>query len=137
AAAAAPEAFLTMYKNKLVIDEVQLVPELFRSLKVVVDNLRLNDKAHANGRYVLTGSANILALPQLSEALVGRMSVLTLYPFCTAEATNGKGTGLERLLNLDFSGLDDRGITLIEAIERATFPEIAQQGKEQRSIWFD
>lgn len=42
AATAAPEAFLTAGKSKMVIDEVQLVPELFRSLKQVVDELRLN-----------------------------------------------------------------------------------------------
>lgn len=137
AAAAAPESFLTMYQNTLVIDEVQLVPELFRSLKVVVDEVRLNDKVNANGRYLLTGSANILALPKLSDPLVGRMSVLTLYPFCTAEASNGKGIGLEKLLKLDFSNLDDRGISVFDAIKMGTFPEIVQQGVKQRAIWFD
>lgn len=59
-----------------------MVPELFRALKVVVDELRLTDKEKANGKYLLTGSANILALPKLSDPLVGRMTVLTLYPFC-------------------------------------------------------
>src|SRR5437763_316940 len=53
-AAAAPEAFLTAHRNSVIIDEVQLVPELFRALKIVVDDLRLTNKAKANGKYLLT-----------------------------------------------------------------------------------
>lgn len=137
AAQAAPESFLSAYEDGVIIDEVQMVPELFRALKVVVDELRLKDKAHANGRYLLTGSANILALPKLSEPLVGRMSVLTLYPFCTAESTGGKGNGLDRIMNFDFSGMSDRGLSITDAIKAATFPEIADKKQSERGIWFD
>lgn len=137
AASSAPENFLSTYSNTLIIDEVQMVPELFRALKVVVDELRLKDRANANGRYLLTGSANILALPKLSDPLVGRMTVLTLYPFCTAEASNGKGNGLDRLFNLDFANMDDRGLSITDAMKLATFPEIADKNAKERGIWFD
>jgi len=137
AASAAPEAFLTGYNLPLIIDEVQMVPELFRALKVVVDELRIAEKANSNGRYLLTGSANILALPKLSDPLVGRMSVLTLYPFTAAEATHNLGGGIERILKMDFNGLNDRGISLIEAIKVASFPEILSFDKEKRRTWFD
>jgi predicted AAA+ superfamily ATPase len=137
AAASAPESFLSSYGDTLIIDEVQMVPELFRALKVVVDELRLKDKPHANGRYLLTGSANILALPKLSDPLVGRMTVLTLYPFCTAEATLGKGDGLDRLFNFDFNNINDRGLSITEAMNLATFPEIADKNAKERSIWYD
>lgn len=137
AASSAPEAFLTGFDLPLIIDEVQMVPELFRALKVVVDELRTAEKANANGRYLLTGSANILALPKLSDPLVGRMSVLTLYPFTVAEATNDLGGGIERILKMDFKGLSDRGIPLIQAIKAASFPEILQFDKEKRKTWFD
>lgn len=137
AAAAAPEAFLSARTGNLIIDEVQMVPELFRALKVVVDELRIEDKANANGRYLLTGSANILALPKLSDPLVGRMSILTLYPFCTAEASGGKGNGLDKLVNMDFTEISTRGLTLTDAIKMATYPEIADQELEARNIWFD
>ena len=136
AASAAPEAFLTEY-DKLIVDEVQMVPELFRALKVVVDEQRLKEGSKANGRYLLTGSANILALPKLSDALVGRMSVLTLYPFSTAEVTGGKGNALERMINLDFKRMNDRGISILDAISRATFPEISGKSVDERNIWFD
>lgn len=137
AAAAAPESFLTAYQNGLIIDEVQLVPELFRALKVVVDELRLKEKAKANGKYLLTGSANILALPKLSDPLVGRMSVITLYPFSAAEASGGEGNGLDRLVSMDFAGIKDRGLSLTDAIKLATYPEISGKPANERSIWFD
>ena len=137
AAASDPENFLSSHKDALIIDEVQMVPELFRALKVVVDEIRLKDKLHANGRYLLTDSANILALPKLSDPLVGRMTVLTLYPFCATEALQGKGNGLDRLINFDFAQINERGLSIIDAIKLATFPEIADKNAKERSIWFD
>lgn len=137
AASSAPEAFLTAYKGNLIIDEVQMVPELFRTLKIVVDELRLKDKENANGKYLLTGSANILALPKLADPLVGRMSVLTLYPFCTSEVLIGKGDMFERLFRLDFENIEDRGYTLTNMMKLATFPEISNKAGKERSIWFD
>ena len=137
-ASAAPEAFLAAYHGKpVIIDEVQLAPQLFRALKIVVDEARIREGVHANGKYLLTGSANILALPKLSDALVGRMAILTLYPFTAAEVTNSHAGGIERLLRLDFKDLTDRGLTLLNAIQRATFPEIANAGAAERQGWFD
>jgi predicted AAA+ superfamily ATPase len=137
AAEADPERFLTRSSTTMVIDEVQMVPALFRALKVAVDELRLEKKSQANGRFLLTGSANILALPKLADSLVGRMSVLTLYPFCTAEATKGRGNGLERILNQDFEHIGSRGISIAQAIRKATFPEIAGKTANDRQFWFD
>jgi uncharacterized protein len=136
-AAAAPEAFLSAYENTLVLDEVQMVPEIFRALKAKVDSLRLEDKATSNGRYLLTGSANILALPQLSESLVGRMNILTLYPFCTAETMGGKGTALERIFSMNFSGMASPNNSITEAIKAATYPEIFDKEDKGINIWFD
>jgi len=128
---------LTSYPTPLIIDEVQLAPPLFRALKILADEARAADKASANGRYLLTGSANILALPELADALVGRMAVLTLYPFTAAEATHSGPVGLERLLKLDFAQLNDRGQKLPDVIKKATYPEIFQAPAAQRQIWFD
>lgn len=137
AAASAPEAFLSGFENTLVLDEVQMVPEMFRALKIKTDTLRRENKAASNGRYLLTGSANILALPQLAESLVGRMNVLTLYPFCTAEATGGKGTGLERIFRMNFSGMDAGNLSLTDAIKTSTYPEIFDKEDKETNIWFD
>ena len=137
AAASSPETFLSAYVNTLVLDEVQMVPEIFRALKLKVDDLRLKEKSESNGRYLLTGSANIMALPNLADSLVGRMSVLTLFPFCTAETTGGKGNGLERIFSLNFSAMSSRDISLIEAIQAATYPEIYNKNETDIQIWFD
>lgn len=137
AAASAPEAFLMSYDLPIIIDEAQMVPELFRALKLVVDELRLKNEKKKTGYFLLTGSANILALPKLSDALVGRMTVLTMYPFTTAEAAKNNGTGISRILKMDFKGLKSTKLSLIEAIKIATFPEISQATNEERTIWFD
>jgi len=136
-AASNPEAFLKFGEGTLIIDEVQMVPEIFRALKVVVDELRLKDPSSAQGRFLLTGSANILALPRLSEALVGRMSILTMYPLSTAEAIGAKGVGLDRIWRQDFSGMTDPGLGLTDAIKLASFPEIHRASREHRETWFD
>lgn len=136
-ASSAPEAFLTSHEGPIIIDEVQFAPELFRALKIVVDEARLVDKEQANGNYLLTGSANILALPKLSDSLVGRMAILPLYPFTAAEATYSPAGSLERIMKLDFKGINDRGLSLLDAIKRATYPEIAMADADTRRVWFD
>ena len=124
AAANAPESYLKERKGALIIDEVQLVPEIFRALKMVVDELRQEHGSKLKGRFLLTGSANIMALPKLSDPLVGRMKVLTLYPIFSAEALGGEGNFIERLFNKDFES--DKGKSkLSDVIHVSTFPEIS------------
>lgn len=61
------------------IDKVQCAPDLLRAIK------RSMDKDRRPGRFVLMGSANILAMPAIAESLAGRMEVVTLLPLCQAE----------------------------------------------------
>jgi uncharacterized protein len=132
-----PKGFLRqMPENKLnIIDEVQLAPELFRYFKIAIDENRLAGKDRV--LYVLTGSANIFALPKLSDALVGRLSVLTLYPFSASEI---KGTGvnfLEKLWNDKMTSRKFSRTDLTGLISGATFPEIALDRKKNRRQWFN
>jgi predicted AAA+ superfamily ATPase len=136
AAAAAPRAFLTQSDGPVIIDEVQLAPDLFRELKIVVDEQRLADKRHSNGRFLLTGSANIMALPKLSDPLVGRMSVKTLYPFAACEVLGTKGTFLQQLFENKFQKPASQH-ALNDAIRQATFPEISGKDVRARREWFD
>ena len=136
AAASAPEAFLTEREGNLIIDEVQLVPELFRALKSVTDDIRLSDPDNAKGRFLLTGSANIMALPKLADPLVGRMGVLTLFPLSGSEALGGQGDFISRLFEREFKS-HAKTRDLIKIIPRATYPEISEYDEAARSQWFD
>ncbi|MDX2346434.1 MAG: ATP-binding protein [Legionella sp.] len=136
AAVNSPETYLKERTGALIIDEVQLVPEIFRCLKIVVDELRQAREKKLHGLFLLTGSANIMALPKLSNPLVGRMSVMTLYPLSSAEAVGGSGDFIKRLFNQNFEqGAHQQ--KLINIIERATFPEISGAKPDERTHWFD
>ncbi len=138
AAEANPESFLRAWEANLILDEVQMAPGLFRALKALVDAARQANRANANGRYLLTGSASIMALPELSDALVGRMGVLTLYPLSALEISGGKGDFLPRLMDNDFKpGIIKGKWTVIEIMRQATFPEITGQDENRRRQWFE
>ncbi len=78
-ARSAPKNFIQSLQEQTIIDEVQLAPELFRSIKESVD---ADGKP---GRFLLTGSANVLTLPRLSDSLAGRMEIHTLWPLSQGE----------------------------------------------------
>jgi uncharacterized protein len=67
----------------MVIDEIQLAPELLRAIKVLVDT------DPRPGRFLLTGSSRVLALRTLPDALPGRMEVIELWPFSQGEMNGG------------------------------------------------
>ena len=133
-----PESFLRAFEQNVGLDEIQMVPRLFRVLKLLVDEFRRTNHTGANGRFLLTGSASIMALPKLSDALVGRISVLTLYPLSALELTQGEGNFLFRLLSNDFKPETiKRDHKHTEIIRGATFPEIRDKTNEQRRQWFE
>ena len=86
--------------------------------------------------FLLTGSANIMALPKLADALVGRMSVQTLYPFAACEVFKGAGDFVDRLLTTDFSPIKN-DLPLHQVISLATFPEISGCPVDEGQQWFD
>ncbi len=79
AAQSDPAGFVDNLPARVVLDEVQRVPELFQRIKIVVDRQRLP------GTFVLTGSANVMMMPTLSESLAGRVEVVRLHPLAQRE----------------------------------------------------
>jgi predicted AAA+ superfamily ATPase len=67
-----PQGFLQQFKGSVAIDEVQRCPELLMALKHNVDQNR------QPGRFLLTGSANLLSYPNICDSLAGRMDIITL-----------------------------------------------------------
>ncbi len=132
-----PQSFLRAFKGRLIIDEVQLVPSVFRVIKMLVDETRQMDHVNANGRYLLTGSANVMTFPELSDALVGRMCTFPLFPLSALEISKGRGEFLERLFNNEFQfGTRKQDIGITEMIRQATFPEITNLDDDSRKEWF-
>src|ERR1700723_2613288 len=75
------------------LDEVQHVPELFPVIKAAIDRKR------QPGRFLHTGSANVMLLPKISESLAGRMEVLTLWPFSQGAIRGAKETFVDTLFS--------------------------------------
>ena len=97
AAKADPVGFVDRLDEKVILDEIQHVPELFSSLKKTVDSNR------QPGRFLLTGSTNVLLLPKLADSLAGRMEILNLRPLARCEiAKRGPGL-LAQILRDDFT----------------------------------
>ena len=98
AAKANPTGFVDDLPERAILDEVQRVPHLFASLKHAVDRDR------RPGRFLLTGSSNVLLLPSLSDSLAGRMEIVRLHPLAQAELTGGSSDFIERLFGGGFPG---------------------------------
>ncbi len=79
AASADPVGFVADLPPRVVLDEVQRAPELMSAIKVSIDRDR------RPGRFVLTGSTNVLSLPRLADSLAGRMEIVRLHPLSQAE----------------------------------------------------
>jgi predicted AAA+ superfamily ATPase len=131
-----PRAFLEAIDGNVIIDEVQRVPEVFRTIKALVDEKR------TPGRYLLTGSANVLLLPKLSESLAGRMEILTLYPLSQSEIEESPSNFLERLFRSRFPTDAAVSVESPEALNgrliRGGYPEaVLRPDKSRRRKWFD
>ncbi len=74
-----PRGFLRQFTGRVILDEIQRVPELFSYIQV------LADEAPRPGRFILTGSQNFLLLNNISQTLAGRSAILHLLPFSLAE----------------------------------------------------
>jgi hypothetical protein len=88
-----PDGFVAGLPSFVTIDEVQHVPALLTTIKRSVDTDR------RAGRFLLTGSANLLLLSKVAESLAGRMETLFLQPLTESEKTGAPGAFLRRLLN--------------------------------------
>ena len=135
AARADPAGFVAGDAGTLIVDEVQRAPDLLLEIKASVDEDR------RPGRFVLTGSADVLSLPRVAETLAGRMEVLRLWPLSQGEIEGRRDGFLEALLAGRPEALagaapvakDD----LVRRIEAGGFPEALARAGARRGRWFD
>lgn len=105
-----PKAYLAQFPDKVIIDEIQRVPELLSYLQVAVD------AKPGNGRFVLTGSHQLSLREAISQSLAGRTAILHLLPFSIDELRKG-GIEFERFEDYCFTGFMPR---IYEQAQRPT-----------------
>ena len=132
-----PAGFVAGLEGPVIIDEVQHVPDIFPALKLAVDRDR------QPGRFLLTGSANILLLPRVSESLAGRMEILTLWPLSQGEIEGVEDNLIDRLFSAQFAlphtSLKGAGTRadLLDRVTRGGYPEaLGRKTEERRREWF-
>ncbi|HPW56713.1 MAG TPA: ATP-binding protein [Thermoanaerobaculaceae bacterium] len=127
-----PVGFVAELPPKVVLDEVQRVPQLFAVIKTAVDRDR------KPGRFILTGSANVLLLPRLSDSLAGRIEIIRLHPLSQAELARRKPAFLDRLLGKGFSakGAERLGSGLTARVLAGGFPPaLTRRTATRRAAW--
>lgn len=137
AAKADPVGFVKSLPEKTILDEIQRVPELFLSIKESVDANRVP------GRFILTGSANVLLLPQLSDSLAGRMEIIHLRPLAQCEITGQKPNFLASLFSESlFSAVTNKkttslGSSLADILVQGGYPAaIQRKAAKRRNAWY-
>lgn len=132
-----PTGFLQGLPKPVIIDEAQRASVLMLAIKEDVDRQR-----HA-GRYLLTGSANILTLPGIAESLAGRMEVLTLYPLSQGEIAGVQEDFIQALFQKDFPTKKTKPAlltreALLQAMTLGGYPEVlSRTNPKRRAAWFD
>jgi hypothetical protein len=128
-----PVSFIQGLPDPVTLDEVQRVPELMPAIKTAVDQHR------QPGRFLLTGSANLLLLPSVQESLAGRVEVLQLNPLSEQEKQRGRETLLKKLLDgkikAAINGEQTPVIGVAEAVCRGGYPEPNTRTAKRSRQW--
>ncbi|HEY1803048.1 MAG TPA: ATP-binding protein [Terracidiphilus sp.] len=125
-------AGLVRATGRFTIDEVQRAPELLRAIKRRVDQDR------HSGRFLLTGSADLLTIPRVAESLAGRMEIVNLLPLAQAEIRGRRPGFLEAAFRgrLVKPGELLLGKDLVEAVLTGGYPEMLRRKRpERRRAW--
>ena len=141
-----PVGFAADLPERVILDEAQRVPELFTALKMEVDRSRVN------GRFILTGSSNVMLLPKLADSLAGRIETIRLHPLAQDEIGGGlpwpgsttftldsRSGFLNELFGAEFRvrRSERLGSELRERIVRGGFPPAtARPAGHRRAAWY-
>lgn len=133
AARSDPIGFVDRLPARVILDEVQRVPGIFTALKSAIDRRR------TAGRYILTGSANVLLVPSLADSLAGRMAILRLHPLAQAEIESTRPGFIDHLFRANFrTQLSVRlGRDLARRIADGGYPAaLARRSAARRRAWY-
>jgi predicted AAA+ superfamily ATPase len=128
-----PMGFVADLPERAIIDEVQRVPAVFSAMKLSIDRQRLP------GRFLLTGSTNVLLVPKLADSLAGRMETVRLHPLAQCELAGVPSAFLDRVFRADFSvGTAERlGLGLAQRVAAGGYPPaLARTSPARRAAWY-
>ena len=118
--------------DRAVVDEIQRAPQLLLAIKKSVDEDR------RPGRFLLTGSANLMALPTVADSLAGRMETLMLLPLAQSEMQGASVNWLDSVFagRLPTVRASLVGEALVETVLRGGYPEaVSRPTPRRRTIW--
>ncbi len=118
--------------DRAVIDEIQRAPKLLLVIKKSVD------EDWRPGRFLLTGSANLMALPTVADSLAGRMETLSLFPLYQSELENQNENWIDNAFNSQFLEAENTsvGAQLIDRVLKGGYPEaLSRQSHRRRGAW--
>ena len=132
-AAADPAGFIEGLPEEVTLDEVQRAPEVLRAIKVAVDANR------RPGRFLLTGSANLMLLPSVSESLAGRIEFVHLQPLTEAELEGAPGGLLAAFiggkLRPSIRPAKGEGQELVARVLRGGYPSVQARSAQRVRQW--
>ena len=116
--------------DRAVIDEIQRAPQLLLAIKKTIDEDR------RPGRFLLTGSANLMTLPTVADSLAGLNVKLSIVPLSQSEMLGGTANWLDSLFNGSFPEPHNlqTGEVLVEAVLRGGYPESVSRATSRRRI---
>jgi predicted AAA+ superfamily ATPase len=132
-----PITYVDTLPKPVTLDEIQKVPEVLEGIKLSVD------KERVNGRFLLTGSANVLDMKRAKDTLAGRVIEIVLWGLSQKELQKRPFENIiDRLFLKGVNGLDGNTSlsyeALLEAIVNGGYPEIMKIGsKRGKSLWFN
>jgi predicted AAA+ superfamily ATPase len=124
-----PVAFVANLEGPAFIDEIQHAPELLLAIKQDIDRRR------RPGRFLLTGSANILTAPRVHDALTGRTALLTLWPLAQSEIERSTRNVVDSLFEGDppqVQGAPVGRAAFVERVTRGGYPQALSAPPAQR-----
>lgn len=132
-AEADPMGFVADLPEWVILDEVQRVPALFTALKMEVDRRRVP------GRFVLTGSTNVLRVPTIQDSLAGRLEVVRLHPLAQSEIAAQSSGFLDALFGKGFKiqRTERSGKQVCDRIVAGGYPAaLARPPGRRRADWY-
>ena len=132
-----PNGFISyIAKDNVVIDEVQMVPEVISSIKMQVD------EQNKKGMFLLTGSSDMFKNSKIKESLAGRMVSFNLYPLSYSEINNRNLNVIDKLFTEDFNYFDIEfekiaNINFVESVINGGYPEIYTLSTKAKYAWFE